>query len=222
MDCVVASRRIVLSSPARVKVARPRQIRISASGNTPIELPGGAYWWLGGNNSSSSVIYGENFVLQRTRVGGPGLVPSRQNVSVQTFRSPRSGPPAVRPQQPTGMILSGMVVLDTEWEEISSNVELISKEPRALPNSWPPSTCTGIVYVGSGDNEIADARILGAASSRHPRRTRRMRFTCNLCETVNEKDVNPNAWRTGSVFARCDECTAVHKLKDNLKVRRVK
>lgn len=204
-----------------MKVARPRQIRVSASDHRePIELPGGAYWWLGANKSSSTVIYGENFVWERPRVGGPGLIPvSKQNVSVQRFKSPRSGPPAVRPHQPTGMILSGMVVLDTEFDEVF-DVDLLDPAVSNTAESFPSTTCTGIVYVGSGDNDTIDVQDVGAASSRHPRRTRRMRFTCNLCGEVNEKEVNPNAWRTGSVFARCEGCTAVHKLKDNLKVRR--
>jgi hypothetical protein len=43
-------------------------------------------------------------------------------------------------------------------------------------------------------------------------------FTCNLCGTGNWKEVNPHAWQKGSVFARCEGCSAVHKLVDNLRI----
>ncbi|KAI7835562.1 hypothetical protein COHA_010541 [Chlorella ohadii] len=45
-----------------------------------------------------------------------------------------------------------------------------------------------------------------------------LRFTCNLCGETNDCEVNPHAWAKGSVFARCQGCTAVHKLKDNLNI----
>jgi hypothetical protein len=95
-------------------------------------------------------------------------------------------------------ILSGMVVIDTECEEVFA----------------PNTTCTGIIYLGSNQGSVPTETAFG----KHPRRTRRMRFTCNLCGETNEKDVNPRAWTEGSVFARCESCEAVHKLKDNLKI----
>lgn len=49
-----------------------------------------------------------------------------------------------------------------------------------------------------------------------PRRTSRLHFTCNMCGHRNEKLINPRAWEEGTVFARCDGCSVVHKLKDNL------
>lgn len=54
----------------------------------------------------------------------------------------------------------------------------------------------------------------------HPRRTRMVRFTCRLCGTRTARWVNPHAWQRGSVFARCRGCEVVHKLVDNLEVRR--
>ncbi len=32
------------------------------------------------------------------------------------------------------------------------------------------------------------------------------------------KPINPHAWQTGSVFARCSKCNVTHKLIDNLKI----
>lgn len=37
-----------------------------------------------------------------------------------------------------------------------------------------------------------------------------------MCGHRNEKLINPRAWHEGTVFARCDGCSVVHKLKDNL------
>jgi hypothetical protein len=45
-----------------------------------------------------------------------------------------------------------------------------------------------------------------------------IKFTCRICEGVNIKPINPHAWKTGSVFARCSGCNITHKLIDNLKL----
>ncbi len=45
-----------------------------------------------------------------------------------------------------------------------------------------------------------------------------VRFTCNLCGNTYVKPINPHAWSHGSVFARCEECNVIHKLKDGLKL----
>ena len=107
------------------------------------------------------------------------------------------------------------------------------------------SECTGIVWVGSPDNTAhqvghGDGRatlytLISVPCTRSaswhpqptdhrwsedndpsPRRTSRLHFTCNMCGHRNEKLVNPRAWHEGTVFARCDGCSVVHKLKDNL------
>jgi hypothetical protein len=38
--------------------------------------PGGV-WWLDSAATSHDVVYGNSFILQRVKVGGPGLVPQR-------------------------------------------------------------------------------------------------------------------------------------------------
>jgi hypothetical protein len=104
------------------------------------------------------------------------------------------------------LALPGQVVIDTECFEVPP-------QPSG-PAPW------GLVHVGAAAAAAeSDAPQLGgAARGRHPRRTRRVRFNCNLCGEANERDVNPHAWRAGSVFARCAGCTAVHKLRDNLRI----
>ena len=43
-------------------------------------------------------------------------------------------------------------------------------------------------------------------------------FRCNLCGASNTHATNPHAWQRGSVFMRCQGCTAVHKMRDNLEI----
>ena len=99
-----------------------------------------------------------------------------------------------------GLALSGQVVIDTECFEVP-----------------PPAnhTATGLIWLGSVD---AAGEKVGPARGAHPRRTRHVMFRCNLCGESSTKAVNPHAWAQGSVFARCDGCTVVHKLRDHLKV----
>ena len=201
---------MVRHPPSRVHRVHFQQRQIQASSsNRHVELAGGAYWWMDANKSET-VIHGPSFVLQRAgRVSKQGLIPAtRNNTAVQPFSHPqKASPPSVIPaNQPCGMVLSGVVVIDTEFEEI-------------LPASPIPanSSCTGIVYLGTSttEEELLDDVV---ASGRHPRRTRRVKFSCNLCGETNFKNVNPQAWSKGSVFCRCEGCSAVHKLKDNLKI----
>ncbi len=48
--------------------------------------------------------------------------------------------------------------------------------------------------------------------SDHTRST--MQFTCNLCGCTTISPVNPHAFHTGSLFARCGntECGVIHKV----------
>ncbi len=43
-------------------------------------------------------------------------------------------------------------------------------------------------------------------------------FRCNLCGASNTHATNPHAWQRGSVFMRCQGCSAVHKMRDNLEI----
>ena len=68
----------------------------------------------------------------------------------------------------------------------------------------------------AGRDEQVD--ITDCYDPKSPRRTQRVSFTCNLCLERNlNRPVNPEAWKTGSVFVKC-HCGAVHKMKDNLKI----
>ncbi|KAG7667564.1 hypothetical protein Ndes2526B_g03566 [Nannochloris sp. 'desiccata'] len=209
MQRVPITQRDVWHTPQKgrgAKTSRQIHFKINASQNnhpTPLQLPGGEYWWLGARNDAA-IIYGDSFVLQRQKIGGPGLVPASRDVCVEKYSPRPASPPAVSPRMSMELAttLSGMVVIDTCCEEVFE----------------PNTSCTGIVYLGSNDSLLQQAEDVGEAFGKHPRRTRRIRFTCNLCGETNEKEVNPMAWTKGSVFARCNGCEAVHKLKDNLKI----
>jgi transcription elongation factor Elf1 len=43
-----------------------------------------------------------------------------------------------------------------------------------------------------------------------------MQYTCNRCGTRNVNQVNPTAWKTGTIFIECGGCKVRHKLIDNL------
>jgi len=55
-----------------------------------------------------------------------------------------------------------------------------------------------------------------APLSKSPRRTKKLRFTCDRCTRRTEAMVNPHALETGTVFVQCSHCLVHHKLVDNL------
>lgn len=159
-------------------------------GVTPIQLPGGGYWWLGLRRDVQEV-YGEDFIIFRPS-NSEGLVASPRPPVPQAY----SSPPRVRNTTIAHKLLtSGVIVVDTTFDVVPDN----------------NSDCVGIV-------PLFTPTVVSPADTRHPRRTKRIHFTCRLCGEKNDKAINPHAWATGSVFARCDGCSVVHKLKDNLKI----
>ncbi|PSC69566.1 Fructose-1-phosphate phosphatase [Micractinium conductrix] len=228
-------------APAARRDRSQRAPRAAAAGGAAgagasgaVELPGGALWWqhLHGGHSTTP-LYGDNWVLQRPAVGGPGLVKvQRPSPLARSAPPPPAAPPAVwhAPGSATGLGLTltgvgvgaGAVVVDTEFVVLPER----RQHPAALPppRIAPNTAVTGIVWQrtveeGGGERqEQVSAARLRRGSSRHSRRTQMLRFTCNLCGEVNDAAINPHAWKSGSVFARCQGCTAVHKLKDNLRI----
>lgn len=179
---------------------------------THLELPGGGFWWLR-PRKDEAVVYGDSFTIHRPRIGGEGLVAATKHVSMQKYQDADTQKdaaerlPVLKQYSETGVVLSGITVIDTEFTVLEDEYSKPTLE-----------ACTGIVYIGGADLNVTAATDAGAARGHHPRRTRKLRFTCNLCDKTNEKEINPHAWRKGSVFARCDSCSVVHKLRDNLKV----
>eukprot|EP00245_Coleochaete_scutata_P004551 TRINITY_DN17262_c0_g1_i1.p1 TRINITY_DN17262_c0_g1~~TRINITY_DN17262_c0_g1_i1.p1 ORF type:complete len:280 (-),score=34.46 TRINITY_DN17262_c0_g1_i1:447-1286(-) len=52
--------------------------------------------------------------------------------------------------------------------------------------------------------------------TRSPRRRMRVEFTCNKCGERTLRAINPDAYKTGTVFVQCGGCMVFHKLVDNL------
>jgi hypothetical protein len=48
-----------------------------------------------------------------------------------------------------------------------------------------------------------DIHAAAAATTRHPRRTARLAFTCAVCGARTTVAVSPAAWAGGTIFARC-------------------
>jgi len=146
MQCVAVSQRAAWHTPQKgrgAKTSRQIHFKIYASQNnhhqahpTRLQLPGGEYWWLGTRNDAA-IIYGDSFVLQRQKIGGPGLVPASREVYVEKYSPRPASPPVVSPRMPLDLVttLSGMVVIDTDCEEVFA----------------PNTSCTGIVYLGSNE-----------------------------------------------------------------------
>lgn len=98
-----------------------------------IPLPGGALWWQNLHTGGLQPVYGpaagETFVLQRRKVGGPGLVRSpRQPPPMRAAPPAPAAPPMVwlAPAGGTGLTLAGVgglgagsVVIDTEFEVLT-------------------------------------------------------------------------------------------------------
>lgn len=208
-----------------------------STGGGTVELKGGALWWQHLRSSAAGgtaeLKYGSNFVLQRPgSVGGAGLVHAvRPPKPVRRSPLPPPLPPVVwrapgAAASGAGLVLSGSslasgsVVIDTECFVLPMPGQ--QQAQQQLPGAIAPNTtCVGIVWQPSTDSQAEAAApppVRRGRSSKHPRRTQMLRFTCNLCGETNDCAINPHAWEAGSVFARCEGCTAVHKLKDNLNI----
>ncbi|KAL6769043.1 hypothetical protein ACKKBF_B17265 [Auxenochlorella protothecoides x Auxenochlorella symbiontica] len=159
-------------------------------------LPGGGVWWTRQTDPAKGIVFGDQFVLFRPPT------PDAQPQAASSALTPVSRAGAVaRPRPRPSFWLAGRSLVDGGI--------VIDVEAQALASP----TSTGLVWVRTEGSSEGDA-----AATNHARRTRKVRFTCNLCGTQNTKRVNPHAWQAGSVFARCSGCQGVHKLQDNLEV----
>lgn len=67
-------------------------------------------------------------------------------------------------------------------------------------------------------HDSAVERLVVGKESGSPRRSLKLQFTCNRCDTRNVATVNPLAWRYGTVFIECGGCNVKHKMVDHLHV----
>lgn len=177
-----------------------RSWRLAANGKgleRSIAMPGGV--WLNPVYHNYDMLYGSTFVIQRERFGGPGLVLSNRKADMIQVWVPTvkgklvtSVPPGALQHVPAMHLLP---------------------EPRDGETSGSyGSECSGCTaMVLAGQESRGDEESLGSVS---PRRTQKMRFTCDRCGTVNTNFVNPHAWEEGTVFCRCEGCQQVHLIRD--------
>lgn len=156
---------------------------------------------------SRDVLYGDNFVIQREAVTQPeGLVVHRgEAVRIQQWTpSPEMG---IVPLGPSVFRTALSVYRRGLPPEVIETECFVVEGPEAdVANPAAGSECLAIVP--------RDANRQEREENAHPRRTSRVRFTCDRCRTVNVKAVNPHAWQCGAVLCRCEGCNAVHLLRD--------
>jgi hypothetical protein len=156
-------------------------------------LPGGGgYWWL--QQSTASTTSEE----------------SSKPPHACSNNGTRKGVYAIQGEQ---FVLQRVLTREEQTMALSvfmSNTDLV---PLSQRNS---SASAQMVLVEQPDRDGQE--ISECYDPKSPRRTQRVSFTCKLCLERNvNRPVNPEAWKTGSVFIRC-HCGAVHKMKDNLKI----
>lgn len=151
---------------------------------TDIPLPQGV-WWLKHANVKEEAAYGDSFVIHRPQ-------------DTELMMAPR--PCAVQVWHPGApwMHRSPYRLLPPEFDSDVVEVEYVSLEEE--------TSALALTGVGPVVEPVE--------SPRNPRRTQKVKFTCNRCRTRTEKFVNPIAWNRGVVFCRCDGCHVVHLIRD--------
>ena len=144
----------------------PRSLAVSNNGGPEdrsaaalgaLELPHGVLWWQNKQHSvyKRDVLYGQDFVLQRHRSGGPGLVLSQRLSSVQIVDNTERERVQIAmynsAQEETGVQLA---MLDMFTYDLTDYSLLEESEPadNAGCTSFPPTACTGIVLRNNGQS----------------------------------------------------------------------
>ena len=147
---------------------RQSQCRSAASLGA-VALPRGVLWW---NDKSHSVyqhdvLHGQDFVLQRTRPGGPGLVMApqlsslqivdkeqRKGVSMQIYQSEHTSTTAqLAISEPFTFDITDYALID----EVRTSQFAVQQ---CLP--YPPTSCTGIVLRDEANRQRNDEVCSGA------------------------------------------------------------
>ena len=117
-----------------------------------VELPGGVLWWNDKQHNvyKHDVVYGQDFVLQRPRSGGPGLVLSHRLSSVQIVDKAERARVHLEmyraSQSSTGVQLFRDETVDFDLTDYALIEESSTELPEsAEPEQFPPTPCLGIV-----------------------------------------------------------------------------
>ena len=124
----------------------------SAAALGAVELPGGVLWWHDKQHGvyKHDIVYGQDFVLQRTRSGGPGLVLSqrlssmqivdkaeRTRVHLEMYKAAQSGTDLqLFQQQDFDFDLTDNALVEYSSADMAGNAE---------PQHFSPTSCVGIV-----------------------------------------------------------------------------
>lgn len=191
------------ASRRRARVATRAETDGSTDAKRAIPLPRGGVW-LNRKLHDHDVLYGSTFVIQRDRVGGPGLVLSKHSSDMIQVWVPGLPKDLVSSATPDAWGLQTTPKLPPEAGRV------IDAEARDVGAPVAETETTAMVWLGSeedgGDEDVREGG--------NPRRTRKVQFTCDRCGWRNTKLVNPHAWDTGAVLCRCENCEVVHLIRD--------
>lgn len=162
-----------------------------------VPLPRGV-WWLRHTKVREEAVFGDTFVIHRPQQPSLDLVvtPSEDR-TVQVWIPNTTGAGIVPIPRP------GLLPPEFAEEELTIDVEILTDDVESSSKEE-----TALVFLGTR----VDAESVDQPSS--PRRTSKVKFTCNRCQTRNEKFVNPHAWNHGVVFCRCEGCKVIHLIRD--------
>lgn len=206
-------------------------------------LPGGA--WVFETSDDEAPVYGDSFIMH-TASGRAAPHASRQMQGLVPLKQRQTGV-AIRSPQPSTQIVPlsledvevSIVVLPAEESTgiVPFRQMLLEAETGNSTNSDPTEASSSCLAIVPKDNTMLGI-VMGSAvrrrddvplpmnddsvyetfNTKHPRRTMKIKFKCKLCNATTIKPINPHAWTSGSVFARCGRCNITHKLIDNLKL----
>lgn len=94
-------------------------------------------------------------------------------------------------------------------------------QPKGLQRMQPGSGMEIVLHAARGEGELPtsfEEPFEPVSKKSSPRRTQRLKFTCNKCGETTVRDVNPHAMKTGTVFVQCGGCLVHHILEDNLNI----
>lgn len=132
----------------------------SAAALGAVELPHGVLWWHNKQHSvyQHDVLRGQDFILQRQRSGGPGLVLSQRISSMQIVdkvereRVQLEMHKANRDDAGAQLVLSDMFTFDlTDYVLVEESAADSAADNNGHPQ-FPPTACTGIVVRDQPDH----------------------------------------------------------------------
>mmetsp|Transcript_156 Transcript_156/g.399 ORF Transcript_156/g.399 Transcript_156/m.399 type:complete len:258 (-) Transcript_156:585-1358(-) len=142
---------------------------------------------------------------------------SRGPLSARVRANPPGNNPFSEPEDKRGPLPNSNDKDSREEKQPSTGLANIDPSKKGGIQRMSPSTGMEIVlHAARNEGEIPAAPEDDSLPSRSPRRTKKLRFTCNKCNEKTEAMVNPHALKTGTVFVQCSHCLIHHNVVDNL------